>query len=93
MTGLQVVVSGATTEQRASGAKAAQAVLDVAGIDSAAAFAAYRQMEELALRNLERELPPAMVRASVIWGRAVQAALLACGGVACGVSIELLAEA
>lgn len=93
MTSLQVVAPGTTSEQRMNGAAAALAVLNSSGVEAAAAFTAYRQMEDVTRQELEMEVPPAMVRASVIWGRAVQAAVLACYGIAATVPVQLLLDA
>ena len=59
---------------------AANAVLAASGLDAEVAQAAYLQFAELAQQVAEVYAPPEMVRASVMWTLATQAAVQACYG-------------
>jgi hypothetical protein len=77
---LRLIAEGTTPEQRSCGVDAARAVLTASGLDAQAAQVAHLRLAELAQQTEEVYAPPAMVRASVIWTLATQAAVVACYG-------------
>lgn len=77
---LRLIAAGTTPKQRDCGVDAANAFLNASGLDAEAAQVAHLRFTQLAQQGDEVYAPPAMVRASVIWTLATQAAVRACYG-------------